>query len=317
MFNRRDFIKSTVAGSAAVMTGILAMRDQKAAAAETAPAAAVPAAKRTFKLNYAPSFGMFSNLGGKDMIDQIKFMSDQGFTGLEDNGLCYRSAEDQDRIGKELARLNMTMGVFIVNMDTAFGTAAFANSDKDARDAFLNECKAAVTVAKRVNAKWMTVVPGKQFTRLQPEFQTQHAVELLKQASAIFEPHGLIMVIEALNFHDHPDQFLQRTGQAYLLCKSVNSPACKILFDVYHQQITEGNIIPNIDLAWSEIAYFQVGDNPGRAEPGTGEINYRNVFRHIHRKGFKGIVGMEHVKSRGGPEGEQAVIDAYMAADAF
>ncbi len=68
----------------------------------------------------------------------------------------------------------------------------------------------------------------------------------------------------------------------------------KILFDLYRQQITEGNLIPNIDLAWSEIAYFQQGDNPGRKEPGTGEINYRNVFGHIHGKGWDGLCGMEH-----------------------
>jgi hydroxypyruvate isomerase len=98
----------------------------------------------------------------------------------------------------------------------------------------------------------------------------------------------------------------------------VASPSCKILYDIYHQQITEGNLIPNINRAWDEIAYFQVGDNPGRNEPGTGEINYRNVFRHIHGKGFTGVVGMEHGNSiRQSREGERAVIDAYVAADAF
>jgi hydroxypyruvate isomerase len=97
----------------------------------------------------------------------------------------------------------------------------------------------------------------------------------------------------------------------------VNSPACKILFDIYHQQIQEGNLIPNIDMAWDEIGYFQAGDNPGRKEPGTGEINYRNVFKHIHAKGFKGVIGMEHGNSMPGKDGDQAVIDAYRAADDF
>ena len=83
------------------------------------------------------------------------------------------------------------------------------------------------------------------------------------------------------------------------------------------QQITEGNLIPNIDRAWGEIGYFQVGDNPGRNEPGTGEINYNRVFRHIHAKGFTGIVGMEHGLSQGGKQGERAVIDAYRKADDF
>ena len=72
-----------------------------------------------------------------------------------------------------------------------------------------------------------------------------------------------------------------------------------------------------MDLAWEEIAYFQVGDNPGRKEPTTGEINYKNVFRHIHDKGFTGIVGMEHGNSIGGKEGEQAVIEAYTRVDQY
>jgi hydroxypyruvate isomerase len=97
----------------------------------------------------------------------------------------------------------------------------------------------------------------------------------------------------------------------------VGSPSCKILDDLYHQQITEGNLIPNIDKAWSEIAYFQVGDNPGRKEPTTGEINYKNVFKHIHSKGFEGVVGMEHGNSKPGKEGEEAVIAAYRECDSF
>jgi hydroxypyruvate isomerase len=102
-----------------------------------------------------------------------------------------------------------------------------------------------------------------------------------------------------------------------MICRSVGSPSCKILDDLYHQQVTEGNLIPNMDLAWDEIAYIQVGDNPGRNEPTTGEINYKNVFKHIHEKGYTGIVGMEHGNSKPGKDGEQAVIKAYTEVDAF
>ncbi len=142
-------------------------------------------------------------------------------------------------------------------------------------------------------------------------------IESLKQAAAILEPHGLVMVLEPLNFFNHPGLFLEKIPQAYEICRAVDSPACKILDDLYHQQITEGNLIPNIDAAWDEIAYFQIGDNPGRNEPTTGEINYRNVFRHIHGKGFTGILGMEHGNSRPGAEGEMAVIQAYREVDDF
>jgi hydroxypyruvate isomerase len=111
--------------------------------------------------------------------------------------------------------------------------------------------------------------------------------------------------------------FLTTSPQAFLVCKAVASPSCKILFDIYHQQITEGNLIPNINAAWDEIAYFQTGDTPGRNEPGTGEINFRNVFKHIHSKGFTGVVGMEHGNSQRGQEGERTVINAYVAADSW
>jgi len=116
------------------------------------------------------------------------------------------------------------------------------------------------------------------------------------------------MVLEPLNWRsNHAGQFLSEIPQAYEICRAVDSPSCKILFDIYHQQITEGNIILNIDKSWSEIAYFQIGDNPGRKEPTTGEINYMNVFKHIHDKRYKGVLGMEHGNSKSGKAGELAV----------
>ena len=171
---------------------------------------------------------------------------------------------------------------------------------------------------ERVNATWMTVVPGHVDARPDMSYQTANVIEALKQAAAILEPHGLAMVLAPLNtLRNHPGQFLTHIPQTYMICRAVDSPACKILFDIYHQQITEGNLIPNIDRAWDEIGYFQVGGNPGRNEPTTGEINYRNVFRHIHEKGFDGVVGMEHGNSMPGAEGEMAVIEAYAEVDDF
>ena len=125
------------------------------------------------------------------------------------------------------------------------------------------------------------------------------------------------MVLEPLNFFNHPGLFLTKSSQAYEVCKAVDSPSCKILFDIYHQQIQEGNLIPNMNMAWEEIAYFQMGDNPGRNEPTTGEINYKNIFKFIHSKGFKGVLGMEHGNSISGMEGEVAVIDAYRNCSNF
>ncbi len=269
-----------------------------------------------FRLDYAPHFGMFRHSAGEDPIDQLRFMHDQGFRALEDNGMAGRDVEVQERIAREMTRLGMRMGVFVAHAE--FSEVTFASDDPAMRQRIEGDMSKAVEVAKRVNARWCTVVPGTFSTRVQWEYQTANVIDNLRRAAEICEPSGLVMVLEPLNhWSNHPGVFLSGIPQAFEICRAVDSPSCKILDDLYHQQITEGNLIPNIDRAWNEIAYFQVGDNPGRKEPGTGEINYRNVFRHIHSKGFDGIVGMEHGNSRSGKEGERAVIEAYRAADAF
>ena len=153
---------------------------------------------------------------------------------------------------------------------------------------------------------------------LEMAYQTANVVEALRRASDLLESHGLVMVLDPLNWWPHhAGQFLTEIPQAYEICRAVDSPSCKILFDIYHQQITEGNLIPNIDKSWSEIAYFQIGDNPGRKEPTTGEINYLNVFRHIHSKGYRGVLGMEHGNSKPGKAGEMAVSAAYRKLAAY
>ena len=107
--------------------------------------------------------------------------------------------------------------------------------------------------------------------RLAEGYQLANVIDLLRECSAILEPHKLTMVLEPLNWHaNHGGVFLEGSDQAFAVCRAVNSPSCKILFDIYHQQITEGNLVPNIDHCWDEIGYFQTGDNPGRKEPGTG-----------------------------------------------
>ncbi|QDS97651.1 hydroxypyruvate isomerase family protein [Adhaeretor mobilis] len=310
---RRELLKNT--GLAAASLGVAGLVKAQDSKVETA------GKPRTFKLKYAPHFGQFVNSAGKantseDLIDQLKFAADQGFTAWEDNGMKGRPVELQERIAKTMEQLGMTMGVFVAHAD--FSVVSFAGTDKAQRDRVLQDVKDSVEVAKRVNAKWMTVVPDKVNDRLEPGYQAAHCIDLLRQCCEILEPHGLVMVLEPLNWWaNHPGLFLNKIPQAFEICRAVDSPSCKILFDIYHQQIQEGNLIPNIDLAWSEIAYFQCGDNPGRKEPGTGEINYRNVFKHIHSKGFAGVMGMEHGLSKSGVAGEQALIDAYVGADDF
>lgn len=269
-----------------------------------------------FKLRYAPHDGMFRHSAGENILDQLRFMADQGFTAFEDNGMSGREPALQEKMGALMSELGIAMGVFVAHK-IYWSEPNLASGKIDKREEFLNDIRNAVEVAKRCKAKWMTVVPGHLDLRINKDYQTAHVVESFKRAAEILEPHGLIMVLEPLNFRNHPGLFLTDISQAYLICKAVNSPSCKILYDIYHSQIQHGNLIPNIDAAWDETAYFQIGDNPGRNEPTTGEINYQNIFQHIHAKGYTGILGMEHGNSKPDKEGELAVINAYKKVDGF
>ncbi|KSA12634.1 hydroxypyruvate isomerase family protein [Maribacter dokdonensis] len=269
-----------------------------------------------YNLKYAPHLGMFKNLAGEDPIDQLNFMADQGYTAFEDNEMRKRPIELQEKIAKTMKERGLEMGVFVAH-EIHWKTPNLASGDKAKRVEFLNDIKNSIAVAKRVNAKWMTVVPGHLDLKLKMGYQTANVIESLRQASALLEPHNIAMVLEPLNFRNHPGLFLTDSPQAYEICRAVDSPSCKILFDIYHQQIQEGNLIPNMEASWSEIAYIQIGDNPGRKEPTTGEINYDNVFKWIHEQGYDGILGMEHGNSREGKEGELAVIEAYKKVDSF
>ena len=300
--SRRDVLKAgAVAGTGLVAPGVVAAKT-----AQSGP----------FQLNYAPHFGMFSNYAGGDLVDQLSFAADEGFRAWEDNGMRGKPVELQERLGVAMDRLGITMGVFVAN-SIGWGDPTLTTGKQEYIDKFVADCKDSVEVAKRVNAEWMTVVPGTIDRRRDMDYQTANIIDVLRRGAEVFEPHGLVMVLEPLNFFNHPNLFLTKMSQAYAICRAVDSPSCKILDDLYHQQIQEGNLIPNIDHAWSEIAYFQVGDNPGRNEPKSGEINYQNVFKHIHSKGFTGVVGMEHGKSQGGKEGERKLINAYRWADDF
>lgn len=271
-------------------------------------------AGKTFNLDYAPHEGMFAQHAGKSFLDQIQFMYDQGFRSIEDNGFLGRPVAEQTKIGDLLAKLGMRMGVFVVDGGDNWKTS-LTTGQKEFKAKFTETCHRCVEAAKRCNAKWVTVVPGFYERKLPYGIQMANVIDAMRTGAEIFEPHGLIMVLETLS--DTPELFLQQTHETYSLCKAVNSPSCKILFDIYHMQRTEGNLMVNIDRCWEEIAYLQIGDNPGRKEPGTGEINYKNLFKHLHQKGYKGVMGMEHGNSIKGKEGELRVIQAYREADSF
>lgn len=305
---RRNFIRNAAFGSIAA-TGLTAGLSASASTQQTSNSA-------KFKLKYAPGLGTFNEMAGNDPIDQIKFMNDQGFRAIFDNGLMHKDAALQDKIANELARHGMDLGPFVLYAD--FGVKSFVTQDPEIKDMLRKKMQEGLDCAKRTGAKTALVVPGRYADNLEWDYQTANVIDNLRMCCDIVEPKGLTLVLEPLNaWTDHPGLFLTKIPQTHMICQAVNRPSCKLVNDLYHQQITEGNLIPNIDLAWESIAAFHIGDNPGRKEPGTGEINFVNVFKHIHKKGYDGVLCCEHGRSIPGKEGEQAFIDAYRKADSF
>jgi len=303
---RRNFIKKTVAASAAASLATVAFGKADTASMSN---------NAKFNLKYAPNFNSFPEMAGKDPVDFIKFCNDQGFRAIFDNRLSGKDPALQEKIASELNRHNMDLGPFVLRAEE--GGQSMVYADSESREKWKQGMYEAIETSKRTGAKHALIVPGKLDTKMEKDYQTANVIDCLRELSEIAEKEGVIIVLEPLNRWNHPGLFLTGIPQAFAICRAVDSPSCKLLDDMYHQQITEGNIIPNIDRAWSEIAAFHIGDNPGRKEPGTGEMNYLNIFKHIYQKGYDGVLCMEHGRSIEGIEGEKALIEAYRRADNF
>lgn len=287
-----------------------------AAAAATLANGATPSNAGRFSLKYAPHEGSFASRGNR--IEQIAFAADQGFIAWEDNEAATRSVADQTAMARALQQRGMTMGVFVASMPRwgDFRPQLGGNDEAD-RERFLADIRSSVDVAKRLNSKHMTIVTGFMDRKLPVDIQTARVIDVLRRAAEIYEPHGLVMVMEPLNtLVNHPGVFMSTVPQGYAVARAVNSPAIKILADLYHEQIQAGNLINTLGTCWDEIAYIQFGDNPGRKEPSTGEVNYRNIVRWLRAKKYAGVIGMEHGNSIDGRAGEERLVAAYREIDA-
>ena len=175
--------------------------------------------EKPFHLDYGIHDGMFKGHAGNDFVEQIKFAHSIGFRSIEDNGMMSRSAEEQKKIGDTLSKLGMSMGVFVVTSDNWHWKTSLTTGKQEWIDKMVKDCKIAVEVSKRCNAKYMTVVPGNFDNNLSIDYQTANVIKALRIASDILAPHGLVMVLEALS--DNPDLFLRHSDQTAMICKAV------------------------------------------------------------------------------------------------
>lgn len=268
-----------------------------------------------FSLKFAPHEGSFASRG--DRIEQIAYAADQGFTAWEDNEAAGRSIAEQTAMAKALQQRGMTMGVFVASMPKWSQSRPLLGANDGAeREGFLNDIRASIDVAKRLSATRMTVVTGFMDPKVPLDIQTARVIDIMRRAGDIVAPHNIAMVMEPLNTRtNHPGVYMQSIAQGYAVARGANSPGVKILADLYHEQIQSGNLIPTLDTCWDEIGYIQFGDNPGRNEPGTGEINYATIVKWLRGKRYAGVIGMEHGNSIKGRPGEEALVAAYRRID--
>ncbi len=185
------------------------------------------------------------------------------------------------------------------------------------KDAFVSGVEGTIEALKKLDVKTMIVTVGNEIPRTPREEQHQSIVDCLKAAAPLAEKAGITLVVEPLNtLVDHGGYYLWSSKEGFEIVREVGSPNVKLLYDIYHQQIMEGNLIANITKSIDLIGHFHVGDVPGRHEPGTGEINYLNVFKAIAKTGYKGYIGLEFVPAKSGEEALKRVKELAQQAEA-
>jgi hydroxypyruvate isomerase len=287
MPNRREFL--TIAGAGAASLGL----SGRVRADED------PSADAKTWLTYAVNVEMtFSRL---PVLDRLRKVAEAGFTHYE---FWQWKEKDIDAIAKLNAELHLHPTQF---------SAFWGITNPSRREEFLKAVRGAVPVAKKLNVKKLCVVAGEETEGLSRDDQNRAVVEALKAGAEITSPEGITLILEPLNvLVDHPKQLVVKSEHAAQILKAVDSPYVKMLFDVYHQQISEGNLTGNIRKYKDLIGYYQIADHPGRHEPGTGEIHYARVLRTIHDVGYKGAIGLEM-----SPKGDPMVaLKAVRDADA-
>jgi hydroxypyruvate isomerase len=161
--------------------------------------------------------------------------------------------------------------------------------------AFLQHFDGVLAAADTLDCRTVIVTVGQELPQVARPAQHAAIVAALQALAPRARQHGITIVVEPLNILvNHKGYYLSTSEESFQVIDEVGSPAIKVLFDVYHQQITEGNLINNITTYFDKIGHFHVADNPGRNEPGTGEINYANVLRVIDGLGYAGYVGLEY-----------------------
>lgn len=232
---------------------------------------------------------------GKDWYGNAAEAAGFGFRGIEQLGWNHL---DLGRAADTLKRYDIiNSAVIIQSMDeenNKLMSWGHGMVYEDSRCAFIKSFRETAEACVLLGVPNVIATVGNERSDITREEQFCICVETLREISRIAGDYGLTVILEPLNILvDHKGHFLYRSKDAFDMVRAVDSPAFKVLFDIYHQQITEGNLIRNITENIELIGHFHIADNPGRKQPGTGEINYPKIFEAISETGYDGWLAFE------------------------
>jgi hydroxypyruvate isomerase len=258
----------------------------------------------------APDDFMFPHLAGKNAVDQIAFAAEQGFGGIEDNFFKLREIDEQKAIAKALEKHDMQLGASVFNLHS-WATASFVTPIAEAREMLKQDIATSIEASKLNGAKVLTTLSGPGFPALPDAIQVMNIVDNLRWLGDEMAKHNLTLGLEAITSRGWPTIFLNSPRQALQIVKAVNHPNVKLIYDIFHVQVEDGDVLRGIDEAWDQIALIQMADVPTRTEPGSGELNFANILKKIDEKGYTGLIEMEHGHSKDGVEGEKHSLDVW------
>src|SRR5579864_977680 len=234
---------------------------------------------------------LFRDMRLPQMMEKV---AEAGYQGFEFGNW---RAQDPVEITKLKTKLGLECACLVGNR--AVNPVGMTLVEPADRADFLAEIQASTEAAKRFETTRLVTLTGNALAGVPREAQHKSIVEGLKRAHDVVAPQGVTLIVEPLNtLVNHQGYYLDHTAEAFEIMREVASPNVKILFDIYHVQIMDGNLIATIRANIASIGHFHVGDVPGRHEPGTVEINYTNVFRAIREAGFHDFVAMEYGPSK-------------------
>lgn len=266
----------------------------------------------SWSLRYAPHLGyrppfqplFAATVGTDDPVEHVRFAAENGFAGVLYAAARGRPPVEQQRVGEAIAAHGLQAGCILYTTFDQVRNTSWATDSAEAREWIAAQLAEATAVAHRVGAQQLAVLGGAD---PQQPIAQQHAafVQNLRYAADVVARDGLTLVLETLSRKSIPGMLLQHMPDALAVVLAVDHPAVRLIFDTSHVQIMDGDLLFHLERAWDFIASVQLADNPGRLQPGTGEINFESVLRMLMQRGYQGLVELEHGWHQPGVESER------------